>query len=69
MDYPGFTVSDAGQAYEALESKSIRVAVDSLFQQAEAQLRTRTLSVLHTTAAQVALGGRIGIRRWDRTVF
>eukprot|EP00959_Pyramimonas_sp_CCMP1952_P192127 4017366-Pyramimonas_sp.AAC.1 len=44
MDYPGFTVSDAGQAYEALESKSMRVAVDSLFQRAEAQRRTRTLS-------------------------
>eukprot|EP00959_Pyramimonas_sp_CCMP1952_P188980 3952542-Pyramimonas_sp.AAC.1 len=69
MQFPGFAVSDAGQAYEALEPGAIRQAVDALFARAERDLNTRTLSGLHASSSQVVLGGRIGVRHWDRAVF
>eukprot|EP00959_Pyramimonas_sp_CCMP1952_P109019 2279981-Pyramimonas_sp.AAC.1 len=68
MDVPCFSVSDAGQAHEALGSKTIRAVVDPLPHRAQAEFKTRTLSVLRATSVQGVLGGRIGVRQWDRTI-
>ena len=68
---PTLHTADAGQAYEVIENIEIEKSIAELFSVCSRLTNSKdpTVSIMHSTKAKTAVGGRVDDTLCDRTVF